>query len=330
MYCLNLQKVNRLLIIRLSSLGDILLTTPLLRSLKKQYPNIIIDFLLRADYTDVLKHNPFVTDIFTYTDNNSTVLELKKHSYDLIIDLQNNFRSRKITRKLPAEIVRFKKPTIRKFLLVYFKLNFLKVAIPIPVRYAQLFKDFHLDNGGLDLFLGPEAKNYSLNGERFIGLCPGSRHYTKQWPVDYYVNLGNMINSTGVKVLIFGGRQDFDVCERISEQIPGSINLCNDNDLLKTANYMKKCSVIVCNDSGLMHTATAVKVPVIAIFGSTVREFGFAPYNSENLVLENNLLFCRPCSHIGRSKCPLGHFKCMKRITVEFVYEKIYNYCGFQ
>jgi len=123
------------------------------------------------------------------------------------------------------------------------------------------------------------------------------------------------------------------ICEEISKSIFNSVNLCNNNNLLLTAVNMKECNAIVCNDSGLMHTACAMKVPVLTFFGSTVREFGFTPYNSKNFkpaayqplaeILENKTLSCRPCTHIGRENCPKKHFKCMLELSPGDAYNKL-------
>jgi len=115
------------------------------------------------------------------------------------------------------------------------------------------------------------------------------------------------------------------LCKNISGQINNSLNLCNEDDLLQTAANMKMCRLIFCNDSGLMHLAAAVKIPLIAIFGSTVKEFGFFPYRSKSIVLENKNLKCRPCTHIGRKSCPKKHFKCLKEITPESAFSKLKN-----
>ena len=112
----------------------------------------------------------------------------------------------------------------------------------------------------------------------------------------------------------------------IHAKIAGAVNLQNDNDLYQISADMKKCKLIVTNDSGLMHTASASGVPLISIFGSSVQEFGFAPYKIKNLILENNSLSCRPCSHIGRSECPQNHFKCMIDITPSFVNDNIQKF----
>jgi lipopolysaccharide heptosyltransferase II len=135
------------------------------------------------------------------------------------------------------------------------------------------------------------------------------------WPQKYYIDLGNYLVKSGRTVVLFGGKDDKEICGEIAAEIHGAINLFNDNDLFKTAVDMKKCSALICNDSGMMHVACALKVPVVAIFGSTVSYFGFTPYKNKSIVLENESLSCRPCSHIGKDACPKHHFKCMTEIT---------------
>lgn len=311
---------KKILIIRLSSLGDVLLTTPLLRSLKKAYPKTEIHFLVREEYKDALINNPNISNLLILKQD---VLQVKstlyQNEYDFVIDLQNNLRSRRLTSGLPCPKARFKKHALQKFLLVKFKINKLKNAPPIPVRYASSLEKFNLDDEGLDVFTNnkPSFKISSLTN--VIGMCPGSRHFTKMWPKEYFIELGKRLTEKGYRVALFGGTGDKTICHQISSSVNGSIDLSNDNDILQIAADMKKCSAIVCNDSGLMHLACAVKVPVAVIFGSTVKEFGFTPYRCKNLILENNSLSCRPCSHIGRNKCPKNHFRCMKEITPEMV-----------
>jgi heptosyltransferase-2 len=313
----DLSNANRIIIIRLSSLGDILLTTPLIRSIKKQYENIKIDFLLREEYKDTLSYNPYINKLYFYQRNdNSKVFEsLSSSKYDLCIDLQNNLRSAKVVSLLNCSNVKFQKHTIDKFLLVNFKINRLRDLPSIPVRYASSLKGFQLDDEGLDLFLPEGIKTSIKNQGNTIGFCPGSRHLTKMWPEEYFIELGSRLLSEGFNIALLGGKSDREVCKRISEKIPSSVDLSNNDDLLGIASEMKNCKLIVCNDSGMLHTACAVKTPVTVFFGSTVSEFGFTPYNNKNLILQNNCLSCRPCSHVGREKCPKGHFKCMLEVT---------------
>ena len=321
---LNLNKINTVLVIRLSSLGDILLTTPLIRSLKGQYPNIQIDFLLKEQYKDTLQFNPYLSNIYTLNENYDELAAIiSKNKYDLIIDLQNNFRSYKLMRKTWSKKVRFKKHDFKKMLLVKFKINVLKDLPQIPVRYSNTIKGFNLDDKGLEIFIHEDKVSNLTDDRNYIGIAPGSRHFTKMWPSYYYIYLCKMLTVNDFTVVLLGGKKDKEICNEISELFPKAINLCNEDDILQTVTNMKKCRAIVCNDSGLMHAACAAGVPVVSFFGSTVKEFGFTPYNNKNLILENNSLSCRPCSHIGRDKCPKSHFNCMKEITPQMAFKNI-------
>jgi heptosyltransferase-2 len=320
---------QKILVVRLSSLGDVLLTTPLIRSLKNANPKIGIHFLLREEYHDVLINNRYISKLITIKREEATQKTkdiLLQNKYDFVIDLQNNLRSRSLTSGLKCPKVRFKKLSLQKFLLVKFKINKLSNAPPIPERYASVIDDLKLDEEGLDLFTNNKPTE-SLKGlTNLIGFCPGSRHFTKMWPKEYYIELGKKLIDKGFNIVLFGGKDDKETCKEISSSLSKCNNLCNNNSILQTTADMKICRAIVCNDSVLMHATCAVKVPVITIFGSTVKEFGFAPYRSKNLILENKSLTCRPCSHIGRSSCPKHHFKCMKEITPQLVYNSLINF----
>lgn len=311
----------------MSSLGDILLSTPMIRSIKKRYPHISIDFLLKKEYKEALLYNPYISNLLFYSKEKDEIELIKKRvksgGYNLIIDLQNNFRSKSISDEVSCQTVRFHKKSIDKFLLVNFKVNRLKNAGSIPERYASTIPRFLLDEGGLEIFFKnhePDTQEYECN---IIGFCPGSRHFTKMWPKEYYIEAGKILSESGKRIYLIGGKSDRAVCREIASAIPGATDCSNDDSLLETALQIKKCEAVICNDSGLMHLACAVKTPVIVLFGSTVKEFGFFPYHNKNLILENNSLTCRPCSHIGRDKCPKGHFKCMNDITPLIVCEKL-------
>jgi len=248
---------------------------------------------------------------------------LTNNNYDLIIDLQNNFRSRKVVNKLRVHSLKFKKNNFKKILLVNLKINMLKSLPQIPARYAKIVPNFKLDEKGLDIFLPNDIKPILKEGIKYIGFAPGSRHYTKMWPLEYYLELGKLLSENDYKIVLFGGKNDKQVCDKFNLELNSSINLSNNDNLFKTAINMKQCLAIICNDSGLMHVACALKIPVLTFFGSTVKEFGFTPYKNQNLILENNSLNCRPCSHIGRSSCPKNHFNCMKELTPQLAYSKL-------
>lgn len=325
-----LSKINNILIIRLSSLGDILLTTPFVRAIKTQFPNIKIDMLIREEYADVIKLNPYIDKkiLFKKDDKSNSILieQLRGNDYELVIDLQNNLRSKNVVSSINIKTVKFDKRSFDKFLLVNFKINKLKEAPPIPIRYARTIQNLKLDEQGLDLFTDKSANTELIGKNNLIGFCPGARHFTKRWLKEYFIELGDILERNGYTIVLFGGKIDKEICTELATNIKGSINLSGNDDLLQTAADMKLCKAMVCNDSGLMHTASATGTKVVAIFGSTVKEFGFVPYNCNNLILENNSLTCRPCSHIGKSACPKKHFDCMKLIKPEFVFEQLKSF----
>ena len=324
---MNPENKIKILVVRLSSLGDVLLTTPVLRALKNKFPSSEIHFLVKPQFTDAVRSNPHISKIIEYDTSNifETKKNIKSQNFKIILDLQNNFRSRQITRFVHSKKYRFNKPALKKWLFVKFKINFLKDFKKIPQRYAESMEGLLLDSKGLELFIPNNIKPVLKDGKNYIGFCPGSQHKTKRWPKNYFIELGNMLVKNDFEVILFGGKDDKILCEEISNAIAGSINLQNDNNLFQTAAEMKKCKVVVSNDTGLMHVATAMDVWVIAVFGSSVKEFGFVPYSIKSLILENNSLNCRPCSHIGKSECPKVHFKCMKDITPRLVFDKVKN-----
>jgi len=306
-------------------MGDILLSTPLIRSIRSQNQDAQIDFVLKEELFDILKDNPQLTNVYKYSKQSSGKKELlrslKSNKYELIIDLQNNNRSTALTSKLQGKIVWFKKNNLKKFLLVRFKINFLKGLPQIPVRYAHS-AGINLDDDGLEIFTNETAdKKLKLN-EKYIGLCPGAKHFTKRWPKEYFIELGKKLELAGYKIVLFGGPDEINLCKEIANELSDPLNLCNES-ILKTAANMKMCKLIYTNDSGTMHLASAVKVPVIAFFGSTVKEFGFFPYKAKSIELEVDKLKCRPCTHIGRKSCPLTHFKCMKEISPELAFNSL-------
>jgi len=326
---LKVSEAKKILIIRLSSLGDVLLTTPVLRSLMKNYPDLTIDFLVKQNFEVAIRLNPNINSVIIYNDSPELTTQLKENDYDVVIDLHNNFRTKKIVKQLGLPYYKFIKPNLEKFLLVHTKINLLKEKKPISVRYAEVIPDFNLDDEGLELFI-PAGIHSELEGlNNVVGFAPGAFHYTKRWPIEYYAELGKKLNEEGYTIAILGGESDKTICMDLQKMIPNSLDLSNNNDLFQTAAHIKNCKVLICNDSGLMHTASAIGTPVIAIFGSTVREFGFAPYGIKNIVVENSKLKCRPCTHIGKGKCQKGHFKCMKEITPDLLYEKFKKFLEY-
>lgn len=327
-------KRKKVLIIRLSSLGDILLTYPLIKILKEKENNPIIHFLVKEKFAQAIESNPYVDKVIMLDEENHKEVKLfiKIEHYDITIDLQNNFRSHNLYQfNLKSRIYRFKKPTLKKFLLVNFKVNLLKENPSIALHYIRtIYPDYETKNLPLYFEIPEEKEKQSLEKlpEHFksgilIGVCPGSKHYTKRYPEDLWKELLKKLIERNYFIAILGGKEDKEICKSLEIDENSIANFQNENDLFETAALMKKCSIIISNDSGLMHLSSLLKIPTIAIFGSTVREFGFAPLFEKSVIVENNNLSCRPCSHIGKSNCPKKHFKCMREISPDLIIQKV-------
>jgi heptosyltransferase-2 len=304
--------LKSILVIRFSSLGDILLTTPFLRVLKKKYPTARVDYVVKPEYAPLVSGSPHLSKVILFRKETASGLkqQIRSAGYDMVIDLQNNLRSRRLTRGCAAKVFRFRKQSVKKWLLVNFKINKLDGLPPIPERYIATVPELQPDGHGLENYFIPVDVPLE-RGKKYIAVCPGSKHFTKMWGENRFVELNKMIIGDGFTPVLLGGKDDIDLCARLADAVPGTINLAGDYPIEFAATALTFCLAAVCNDSGLMHLSCSVQVPVLVFFGSTVRHFGFIPYKNKSVIMENNTLNCRPCTHIGRSSCPKGHFLCM-------------------
>ena len=333
--------LRKILLIRLSSIGDIILTTPLLRVLKTRYPECELHYITRKEFSELLRDDPMVDRLISIdvaggrSAMRALNLELMDQRYDAVLDLHNNFRSRILRNGLSSRLHLIDKRSLRRLLLTQLHVNTFKEITPVPERYIETARRYGVLPDAFGPRLHPtEAQRASARtklreagadvADGFVGLCPGAMHFTKRWPEERFVELARMLTARGERLLLFGGSQDSIVAEMIARTAPRSIvDLTGRLSLMETAAAMEHCRVVIANDSGLMHMATAVRRPVVALFGSTVREFGFFPYNSPAVILETHGLRCRPCSHIGLPHCPKRHFACMREITPEQVVDAV-------
>lgn len=335
--------INKILIIRFSSLGDILLASPLLRALRKKFNVAQIDFLIKREYSDLVRYNSHLSNVIELEDGNFRQLRqlgryIRQQRYDYIIDIHNSLRSRylRIVSLCRRRGV-VNKRVIARYALVHWKRNLYKGIVPVAERYLETAKPLGVtgDDGGLEITVPREIhesvrarlERYHLDRyERVIGFAPTARHFTKRWPSAHFVECGiRLAEYPRSKILVFGGKDDAEYCGDIVHMINSTTgsqiaeNLANKFTILETAAVMDSCQLVITNDSGLMHLAAARKRRVIAVFGSTVGEFGFFPYGTRSSVVERKDLPCRPCTHIGKEKCPAGHFRCLKDISARDV-----------
>ncbi|MGQ0828722.1 MAG: glycosyltransferase family 9 protein [Bacteroidota bacterium] len=316
--------VQKVLIIRFSSIGDIVLTTPVIRCIKEQKPNIEIHYLTKKSFRGILEHNPFITKIHTIENEAKEVIEeLKKENFDFVVDLHNNIRSLQIKIALAKPSASFKKLNFQKWLLVNFKINQMP-AEHVVDRYLKTVEQFGIknDHKGLDYFI-PQQDEVNLTSlpsshqNNYIGFVIGAKHFTKQLPIEKIASIFKKINQP---VILLGGQEDDEKAKSIISMLPDQnliYNACGKYNLNQSASLIKQANKIISHDTGLMHIAAAFKKEIISVWGNTVPDFGFSPYlpDSKSKIVEVKNLPCRPCSKIGYDKCPQGHFKCMIQIN---------------
>jgi len=322
----------KLLVIRFSSIGDIVLTTPVLRCIKQQRPDIELHMATKSAFRAVVAHNPYI-DRIHYLEDDLNVLteELKKEKFDYVADLHNNLRTARVKRALDTEAHAFPKLNVRKWLLVNFKLHLMPDK-SIVERYFETVKPLGIrnDGQGLDYFV-PEQAQTTYNdipmshSAGFVGCVIGGSYNTKKFPIAKWQAFCAQVP---YPVILLGGPDDRDEGQQIAAQDPVKIyNACGKFNLNESADLVRRARVVVSNDTGLMHVATAFKKPVISLWGNTSPDMGMFPYYGFNnlqervapqsMIMENKGLYCHPCSKLGYDKCPKKHFRCMNDLDVD-------------
>ncbi|MDW3648276.1 MAG: glycosyltransferase family 9 protein [Bacteroidia bacterium] len=324
--------LKKVLIIRFSSIGDIVLTSPVPRSLKKSHPDYEVHFLSKKAHKDLLLHNPHIDKLHILKDSlGETIQELKQENFDYILDLHHNLRSFLIKLRLGVKASSFPKENWAKYKMVRFKNRKIKLR-HIVERYADTLSivGSQLDHEGLDFFVpeGLEEKAQNLLSEQLpqvsekpLAIVLGAKHATKRWPASHFIEL---IEQLGEAVVLIGGPDAKEEAEEISKFIQTPLyNSVGHLSLLESAALLKQCRAVVAHDTGFMHIAAAFQMDIYSLWGNTVPEFGMTPYKSPHQLLEIRNLDCRPCSKIGFDQCPKGHFACMKQQKAEKVAERI-------
>jgi heptosyltransferase-2 len=332
------KKGIKFLVIRFSSIGDIVLTTPVVRCLKKQVPNAEIHYLIKPQFKMVMEPNPYIDKFhLLQQDWDKMIEELKAEKFDYIIDLHHNLRTLRVKNALGVPSYSFNKLNLRKLVFVKLKWNVMPKGVHIIDRYMETVAPFGVrnDGEGMDYFI-PEKEKVPLHDiphshhVGFISIVIGASFYTKKLPVYKLQELCKKINHP---IILLGAKDEKEEGDAIASVDPIKVyNACGKFSLHESADLVRQSKVVIAHDTGLMHIAAALKKPVIAIWGSTTPSFGMVPYYGENFLQRNpnpsddvqvHKLWCRPCTKIGRNKCPQGHFKCMKNINLDEIVEKL-------
>lgn len=315
-----MSQIKKILVIRLSSFGDIILSFPLLKKLREKFPETELHFLTKENYKEVIDLNPEVDKILTLKDPMSDFRnEIKEEKYDLILDIHKNFRSIFLSAFNGKKVKRYSKDNLKKFLLVKFKIDLLKNEVPVYKKYLNTISEY-ISNDEYNFSISELTfeKEKIIKGE-YIVIAPSSRHFTKTYPKDKFVNFVNEFHkSNKIQFVLVGDNSDRDksICSYIAGKSENVTDLCGKISIDQLAGVLYNADKIITNDSAILHFSEALGKNVSAIFGSTVKQFGFFPQLNGSKVYEINGLKCRPCTHIGRDKCPEGHFRCMEEIQL--------------
>ena len=304
------------------------LTSPVIRCLRNQYPDATVHYLTKKQFLPVVSANPYLDRIFAISESlNEVIPQLRSENYDHVIDLHKNLRSRMVCLKLKGHCSSFNKINLRKWLIVNFKIDRLP-DVHIVDRYFKAVEHLGVKNDlrGLDYFIPDEddratEKLPATHRANYIGWVIGGKHNTKIYPEEKIINICRRIS---YPLVLIGGPDDVAAGNRIADAAGDHVfNACGKFSLNQSASLVRHASLILTNDTGMMHIAAAFRKEVISFWGNTLPEFGMVPYlpgeEEKSHIQQVNDLSCRPCSKLGYKSCPKGHFRCMMEIDTEAV-----------
>lgn len=322
----------KILVIRFSSIGDIILCTPVFRCIKKQLEGAEVHFVTKRQFESVTASNPYI-DKFHYLEDklDALIAILKEENFDCVIDLHNNFRSNAIKKSLGVKSATIRKLTFKKFLLTKFKIDVMPDR-HITRRSLDTVKMIGVKDDGLGLdFFIPETARIEESDlphshiAGYIAIVIAANHFTKNMPAHKVSELCSRID---FPIVLVGGPAEKEKGEEIASQDDIKIyNACGKFDLFESADIIRKAKVVISQDTGMQYIACALQKPVLAIWGGTSPRLDVEPYYGskflqrqpkiyENIFLD---LWCQPCSKYGKSYCPLGHFNCMEKQDTHYI-----------
>ncbi|MCK9480523.1 MAG: glycosyltransferase family 9 protein [Bacteroidia bacterium] len=321
----------KILVVRFSSIGDIVLTTPVLRCIKSQIQDVELHFATKAQYKSLVSYNPYIDQLHLLeSDFSAFVKTIKKERFDFVVDLHHNLRTCRMKAMLQTKSKSFHKLNFQKWLTVRTKNKKYMPNLHIVDRYMETVKSLGVtyDNKGLDFFEGNETLPIELqeiSAQPYHAVAIGGSYFTKRMPVE---KLAQLLFKSTYPLILLGGKEDSAQGELLTTLLQNKkvYNLCGKLTLIQSAIMVKHCFKLITHDTGLMHIGAAFDKPTISIWGNTIPEFGMYPFfanDSESakhsVILEVKNLSCRPCSKLGFDHCPRGHFKCMRDIDFSHV-----------
>jgi ADP-heptose:LPS heptosyltransferase len=321
----------KVLVVRFSSIGDIVLTSPILRALNLQL-GAEVHYITKEKFSAVIAHNPRIEKIFTIEKEITEVTsELKREKYDYIIDLHKNLRSKRLIWALGVKSISFDKINIEKWIRVHTRLNYLPNVHLVDRYFAGMKKLGIKDDGdGLEYFHGLSEKDLMqlIPSEAYIAIVLGATYYTKRIPKE---KIEFIIKNASLSCVLLGGNDVIDLAKELEALLPNVRNKVGELSLNESAAMVKHSKFTITGDTGLMHIAAAFKVPTMVFWGSTAHELGMYPYygskhKTYSLDIVNKEINCSPCSKIGMDRCPKGHFRCMLDLKHEVILEGLKSF----
>ncbi len=324
-----------ILLVRFSSLGDVLLATPLIRALRARHPGATIAALTRRAFAPLLSGNPRLDEVLALGPGDSlarVARQIRRRRFTHLLDLHGNLRSRILRLLVPGHWRGFDARRGARRELIRHKRDVYPDRLPVAERYFEAARELDVRPDGKPAEFFPEARALEAvdqwldgadPGRGVVALVPGAAHPTKRWPLAHWERLAAALGREGWLVTVLGGSED-EVAAGVVARAAGERgrNAAGRFDLQGAGALLARARVAVAGDTGLMHLATAVGTPVVALFGPTVEQFGFFPYRARAVVLER-ALSCRPCSSRGSRACPLGHHRCLADIAPDQVLPRV-------
>lgn len=310
----------KILVVRFSSIGDIVLTSPVLRCLKDQLEEVELHYLTKNTFLNLVNPNPHLTKCYGIEKEITEVGEsLKAENYDYVIDLHNNLRTQRLKGILKVKSFSFPKLNTKKFLLTQFKIDKMP-DLHVVDRYFEAINKLGVKNDkeGLEFHLNKDDNVEGLP-QKFLAIAAGAKFFTKRMPLEL---LKEVVSNISTSIIILGGDADVEIGQRLEKVAANVVSYCGKLSIGQSAFVLSKASTVLTADTGLMHITTAFKRPIVSVWGNTTPAFGMYPYmplNNETCKLHEVKLKCRPCSKIGYDKCPKVHFNCMKEQNSEAI-----------